>query len=147
MKAFLFVLMAMAGLAHAEQTEYSPILRCEKYEGSMVTIVSIERKVVDLYTPRVRFVDRLVSEVRVIDPGSAAPWIGGKVSSSVDTKTGATTYAGRGFSLQITKDYSTMKPTNDTGSFTVEGQGIVLSPNGRGGMEKLELSCISYEEM
>ena len=101
----------MTSFAHAEQTEYSPILRCEKYEGNMVVIVSIERKVVDLYTPHVHFVDRLVSESRVIDPGSAVAWIGGKVSSDVDTQTGAITYKGRDFSLQITKDYSTMKPT------------------------------------
>ncbi len=113
MKAFLLVLIASASFANAAQTEYSPILRCEKYEGSFVTIVSIERK----------------------------------VSSHVDAKTGAITYKGRDFSLQVTKDYATMKPTNDSGSFSVEGQGVVLSPNGRGGVEKTELSCISYEEM
>lgn len=147
MKVFLFVLLAAAGFAQAAETDYSTIVRCEKYEGNGVVIVKIERKVVDLYTPRARFVDRLVSEYRIIDPGSATPWISGLVTSDINTKTGDMTYKGRGFSLQVARDYSTMTPINNAGSYTLQGQGTLTSTNDRGSVETTELSCISYEEM
>jgi hypothetical protein len=143
MKLMLLSLLSVISLSAF--ADGAPIVHCESYEGNFLTIVEIDRSVVDLNKPTVRFEDKLVSQVRTIDPGSSFPWIEGKVQSDVDLKTRNMVYKGEGFALTVNSDYSTWKDTDNTGGYVISGAGTMSSTNERGQIENLQMQCDTYD--
>lgn len=144
MKKALVLLGAVVGFSALAQAEPSTIVRCEKYEGNTVVIVEVQRDIANIYTPKVHFVDTLKSEVRVIDPGSAAPYVNGKI-----TKTDVTnldlTYVGKNFLLKVSYNYTSEEPTDNTGGFVYTGPAVFSVKNSKGQVEDLDMTCKTYD--
>ena len=145
MKIFWAILIGFSCQAFAENTEFSALVRCVNYSGAEMTVVQVERRVVDIYTPQVRFEDRLVATTGTVDPGSSFPWFSGLIST--DVKGGDYIYAGKDFAMTLKLDWSTMKETDNSGGFTVSGPAVLQTTNSQGQSESLELNCDLYDHM
>ena len=145
MKFVILVVLSISSMAFAENTEFSTVVRCVNYSGAEMTVVKIERRVVDIYTPKARFEDRLVATTGMVDPGVSVGWLSGIVNSTVNDR--ATVYSGKDMSLSLTLDWSKMRDTDSTGGYVVGGSAKLSTTDDKGKTESLDLDCDYFDHM
>lgn len=143
MKKLALGVLVFASFAHAENSEFSTVVRCTNYTGAQMTVVQVQRRVVDIYTPNVRFEERLVSTVGFVDPGVSTPWVSGKIDSTVKDNTYVYTSSDKktsDFELALVLDWSKGVRSIPNNGFVVEGTAIMKTAE-HGHNEVLFMNC------
>lgn len=128
MKRILLSLMILTAIsARAEDTPFSVVTRCEGKE----IVLTVERRVVDIYSAKARFEDRILRGGDVV--GTAKRSVSGSVIR----------YTAESGSLKLTQNYGSMQLTSPSGAYTIRGTAAWIA-----GEEKQEsLSCITYDHL